>query len=325
MQEPLVSVIIPAYNHEKYVQESIHSIINQTYKNIELLVLDDGSKDNTWTKICQMKELCEKRFVRVDFDAWQNQGICLTLNKMIDKAKGKYIYLIASDDLAKPAAIQKQVDFLESNSEYGQVMGDNEIIDDNSCRVFWDKDRKNIADESKAVYKTFAQFLQKERPDVDFHCENFGSYESLIKGGNYIPNGNLFVRNIILDAGKYQKNAPLEDWYINLQMSQRCKIKFIDEILFSYRWHSVNTAKDIKKLSEISQQTFYYELFYAPKTQKAIDVINEFNLYKKKHFLFFTIERYRSQIERKKYLSVFNKKFLISKKNIVFKKYDFEK
>ena len=51
----LVSVLIPAYNHEKYVQEAIKSIINQNYENIELFVLDDGSKDNTWQKILEMK------------------------------------------------------------------------------------------------------------------------------------------------------------------------------------------------------------------------------------------------------------------------------
>ena len=65
MENPLVSVIIPVYNHEKYVQETIKSIINQTYKNIELLMLDDGSKDNSFAKTLELKEECEKRFVRV--------------------------------------------------------------------------------------------------------------------------------------------------------------------------------------------------------------------------------------------------------------------
>ena len=52
--DKLVSVIIPAYNHEQYIQESIKSVINQTYQNIELVVIDDGSKDSTWQKICEM-------------------------------------------------------------------------------------------------------------------------------------------------------------------------------------------------------------------------------------------------------------------------------
>ena len=54
----LVSVLIPAYDHEKYVQETIKSIINQTYQNIELIIVDDGSKDSTWQKIQEMREEC---------------------------------------------------------------------------------------------------------------------------------------------------------------------------------------------------------------------------------------------------------------------------
>ncbi|MDR2772122.1 MAG: glycosyltransferase family 2 protein [Elusimicrobiota bacterium] len=324
MNKPLVSAIIPSFNHEKYVQEAIYSIINQTYENIELLVCDDGSTDDSWNKISELKNVCQKRFTNVFFDVCKNQGICLTLNKLIDKSRGEYIYLIASDDLAKPAAIKKQVDFLQNNPEYGQVMGDNEIIDENSRRVFWDKDRNNVPDESKAVYKTLAQFLQQERADIDFFSDDFGSYKSLISGGNYIPNGNLFSKKLLLDSGKYQKNAPLDDLYINLQMAQRCKIKFLNEILFSYRWHQTNTIKNHKKASEMSDQTMYYELFYAPKTQSAIDFINEYHLYKKKNFLFFGIEKYRSLIHRKKYLRVFGSRFRIgSIKDIAFKKYDF--
>ena len=56
MNKSLVSVLIPAYNHENYVQDSLQSIINQTYENIELIVIDDGSSDNTWQKI---KESCK--------------------------------------------------------------------------------------------------------------------------------------------------------------------------------------------------------------------------------------------------------------------------
>ena len=65
MSKTLVSVIIPAYNHEKYVQETIKSIINQTYQNIELIVIDDGSKDSTWQKILEMKDKCGRRFEKV--------------------------------------------------------------------------------------------------------------------------------------------------------------------------------------------------------------------------------------------------------------------
>ena len=76
MEKPLVSVIVPAYNHETYVQDTINSIINQTYRNIELIVIDDGSKDSTWAKIQELKERCEKRFARVHFETKENEGTC---------------------------------------------------------------------------------------------------------------------------------------------------------------------------------------------------------------------------------------------------------
>jgi len=163
---PLISVIIPTYNHENYVQETINSIINQTYQNIELVIIDDGSTDSTWQKIQEMKIECEKRFSKIYFETKTNEGIALTLNKLLAQTTGDYIYLIASDDLAKPNAIEKQVEFLEKNPEYSLVVGDNEIIDSKGVICYWDKNRNNVYDEKKANFKTFSEFLQKERNEI---------------------------------------------------------------------------------------------------------------------------------------------------------------
>ena len=100
--DDLISVIVPAYNHEKYIEECIRSIMAQTYQNIELLVIDDGSKDGTFEILKALKPECEKRFVRVVFETQENQGTRVTLNRLIDLAQGQYLYTIASDDMAKP-------------------------------------------------------------------------------------------------------------------------------------------------------------------------------------------------------------------------------
>jgi alpha-1,3-rhamnosyltransferase len=322
MKEDLVTVIIPAYNHGIYIKETITSIMAQTYSNIELLIIDDESMDDTWDQMCQMYSVCAQRFVSASFQTHKHSGICDSLNKLIDQAKGKYIYIIASDDTAKPFAIEMQVDFLQRHLEYAQVVGDNEIIDEHSNRVYWDKNRNNVSDEASARYKTHAQFLKEERTDIDFNSDDFGSYKSLINGGNYIPNGNLFLKRALIEVGKYNKNAPLDDLYINMQIAQRYKIKFIDEILFSYRWHSNNTIKKVR--SSLTQQTIYFELFYAPKNAKTIAFINEFSLYETKKIWFLAIEKYKSLIRKRKYLRLGSKKFLLKESDIVFKHYDFE-
>ncbi len=254
--KPLVSVTISAYNHENYVQDTIKSIINQTYQNIELLIMDDGSSDSTWQKICEMKEECEKRFTRVYFETKQNEGTCITGNKLLDITKGDYIYMIASDDVAKPQAIEKEVEFLEKNSEYALCVGDDEIIDSEGRVCYWDNDRELVYDIKKAKYKTFADYLQKKKK-FKFTTKKFGSYETIYLA-NYIPNGYT-IRREVFDNFRYTPQAPLEDYNLMLHISKYYKMKFLDEVLFSYRWHATNTIKNDEKITKISNKTREYE------------------------------------------------------------------
>ena len=257
----LISVIVPAYNHERYVQECIRSIIAQTYQNLELIVIDDGSKDNTFAKLQELKPECEKRFVRVVFETQENQGRRITDNKLIDTARGKYLYLIASDDLAKPNAIETLHAFLSENPDYVLVVGDNEIVNADSERIYWGKDRK-VVPESQARYKTFGDELHLNEPDNKH--PNFGDYADLLKG-NYVPNGYLYSRQAVIDAGKMDTKVFLEDWYMHLQMVRYGKYKYIPEILYSYRWHETNTVSTPAykaRALEIYRQIYEHEKEY---------------------------------------------------------------
>lgn len=306
----LVSVIIPAYNHEKYVQETINSIIKQTYKNIELIIIDDGSKDSTWQKIQEMKDECNKRFTRVHFETKENEGTCKTLNKLISLAQGEFVYLIASDDLAKPQAIEKEVNFLIENQEYGLIVGDNEIIDSNSEKCYWDADRNNVYSRNKAKYTTFAEFLNSGNPY--FYNNTFGSYSTLYIG-NYIPNGFLVKKELFLIIEPFTTEAPLEDYFLMLQLSKYCMFKYIDEILFSYRWHSNNTIKNSEKMKKYDIQTRQYEEKILAnidirKTLPEVKAVKENGvLYKKQGIPFvFCIEKYRKNAAKIKILKIFN-------------------
>lgn len=108
---PLVTVSMPAFNSEHYIAEAIESILSQTYKNFELIIVDDGSSDRTREII---KLYSDPRIVKIFSD--QNRGLITTRNLIASIAKGKYLALLDADDRAFPERLQLQVDFLESNA-----------------------------------------------------------------------------------------------------------------------------------------------------------------------------------------------------------------
>lgn len=91
--QPLVTVIIPSYNHERYISQSIESVVFQSYKNIEIIVIDDGSKDQSVTLINGLAD--KYGFIVI---ARENRGVAKTLNEGIGLARGKYMSFLASDD-----------------------------------------------------------------------------------------------------------------------------------------------------------------------------------------------------------------------------------
>lgn len=313
--QPLVSVAMVAYNQEQFIQEAILSIINQTYSNIELIIVDDGSPDNTLKKIKETEKICKKRFVRLVVETQPNSGSCIALTKAYKLCKGKYIYDIAADDLAKPNAIEKCVSFLENHSDYGLCVSDNEIINDKSERIGWDKHR-NAVTLSKALYKTFGEALQKENADIDFNSSRFGLYETFVTR-NYIPNGYMIRKNIFEQIGKFTPEAPLEDWYMNLQISKYSKMKYLDEILFSYRWHDNNTVKRTEYMQKISYKTQLYEkkLVNSLKDKKWKKIFEQQINQIKMKFNFCNIIKYyklKNMDTKQKILEIFGYKFIIT-------------
>ncbi|CEN53975.1 glycosyltransferase family 2 protein [Capnocytophaga canis] len=117
-ERPLVSVLIPCYNVEKYVEEAVTSIINQTYDKLEIILIDDGSTDGT-TNLLKKITKQDKRIVFVQND--KNIGLIDTLNKGLQICSGKYVARMDSDDISLPQRIEKQVRFLEKNKDIGIV------------------------------------------------------------------------------------------------------------------------------------------------------------------------------------------------------------
>ena len=112
MEKPLVSVIIPTFNAEKYISDTIQSVQNQTYQNWEIILVDDGSTDETKTIITQF--LADERIQFYPLE--KNSGTGIARNTALAKAKGKYIAFLDADDLWKPEKLEKQIEFLQTNN-----------------------------------------------------------------------------------------------------------------------------------------------------------------------------------------------------------------
>lgn len=231
---PLVSVIVPSYNHEKYISECINSILNQSYKNIQLIVLDDGSKDSSVSILKKMS--LEYGF---HFEEQANLGLCKTLNKAIKNyATGKYISIIASDDYWKLDKIIAQVEFLEKNDDYAMVFGKAQIVDDNNN--FFDVLGENIIDLD----------LQFERLFLD----------------NKVIASTVMIRKDILESiGGFNESSYIEDWDLWLKVAIRSKIGFINKIQGYYRRHDTNMSSNLLKMenakTEIVKQWVNHPLY----------------------------------------------------------------
>lgn len=118
MNQPLVSVLVPCYNVEKYVVEAIGSISNQTYKNLEIIAINDCSTDNTGILLQQLADQ-DPRIKVISNE--ENLKLIRTLNKGISLCNGDYIARMDADDISLPARIEKEVDFLEKNKDHDIV------------------------------------------------------------------------------------------------------------------------------------------------------------------------------------------------------------
>lgn len=118
MNQPLVSVLMPCFNAEKYIEESLYSILNQTYKNIEVIAINDCSTDNT-AEILNNIAKYDSRVKIIENEV--NLKLIRTLNKGIGLCTGEYIARMDADDIALPSRIEKEVAFLESNKDYDIV------------------------------------------------------------------------------------------------------------------------------------------------------------------------------------------------------------
>jgi alpha-1,3-rhamnosyltransferase len=213
----LVTVVIASYNHAPYIEECIQSVLDQTYPHVELLVIDDGSTDDSVERIQRLQGL-----YGFDFQTQQNQGLTRTLNAAIARAKGSLIVPFGSDDIMLPERLAKQVAYLQGKPEVGICAGNIELID-SAGQLFPEK---------------------RQRRDVPFRRLDFDDVFMELKP--YAPATTLMIRKDALDkVGGFDPEIRLEDLSIELKITHAgYYIDCLGEVLARYRKHATNSYKN---------------------------------------------------------------------------------
>lgn len=251
MKEPLVTVFMPVYNSEQYIKEAVESILNQTYKNLEIILVDDGSTDRS---IEIIKSYKDDRIRLIQNE--KNMGIPYTRNVGLKEAKGKYIAIMDSDDIATPKRIERQVDYLEKNPD----------ID--------------------AVGSYYIQFGEKAEKKVTPKYTKPEELKIMLMFYNPIANPSATVRKETLDKHNIKYNLDFfvaQDYQLWVQLAKVGKIEIIPEFLLKYRFGHENISKKSNRekrekrkqlISRIHEDMLAF--LGVDFTEEELNVFNEF-------------------------------------------------
>jgi alpha-1,3-rhamnosyltransferase len=225
-ENPWVSVIISSFNHAPYVEESILSVLKQSYPKIELLVVDDGSSDDSVARIQALRDTHG-----FDFHIQPNKGLSRTLNETIARARGSLIAPFGSDDIMFPDRIATQVAYMQDKPEVGICAGDIQMID------------------AAGNPKGASRCLPSRRLDFDDIFLNR-------KPGAPAPT-LLFRREALEQVGGFDPEIRLEDLMIELKITRAGYfIDILDKLLALYRVHGENTYKNYRFMVENVLRTY---------------------------------------------------------------------
>lgn len=217
----LVSIIIPCYNHDKFIKRTLNSVTADGYPYKEIIIVNDGSKDNSdftiqeWLSSYSQKEI-------VTYINRPNKGICATLNEMIDLAKGKYILPLASDDCLYGDTIAKRVAILEERPDKSVLLNDAFVIDDND---------KVIMQSSSTDYWKADKTQYQNDDDILKNC---------IKAPRIAGPVIFYRKDIFNEIGKFPEDIEFEDWFFYQRAASLKRIIFIDFKVALYRLHGNN-------------------------------------------------------------------------------------
>jgi glycosyltransferase involved in cell wall biosynthesis len=248
--QPLVTIGVASYNNGKYVRETLESIRLQTYPNIEIIIVDDCSTDDSVQVVEQWIAEFPKaktRFIRHSI----NRGLCAACNQFLNNANGAYLCIVGSDDVFLPDKTKHQVETLQNAGEtYGLVYSDMYIIDA----------------EGKQAIHTQIRSLEPGFERIE------GNIFELELSRNRINTPSVMMRTAIArEVGGYDENLSFEDWDMWLRISKSYKVKFSDFISVKYRVLSNSMwSKRAKSFYESSIKILVKHLGHSAEADKVI-------------------------------------------------------
>jgi len=254
---PLVSVIIATYNRAPIISQSIESVLAQTFKDYEIIVVDDGSSDGT-------KQLMRERFAGklVYIRKEVNGGLSAARNTGVKAARGRYVAILDDDDLWLPEKLKMQVGLIEEQPSLGLVYC-------NSLTI-------NEHDEVKGEIKGSKR----------------GALFDELLSSNCLgpPSGVLVPKTVLAQVGYFDENlSALEDWDLWIRVSQLYDIDFVDMPLLRYRVHGDNMSKDV---TNMQRSTFTVLDKYWPEVCKEKGSEDERNRVYSNHCVNFAWKQY---------------------------------
>lgn len=246
MTKPMVSVVMPVYNGSKYLKEAIDSILNQTFTDFELIIVNDGSTDDSEDIILSYNDhrICYLKNER-------NSGICITLNKGLDNARGKYIARMDCDDISMPERLVKQVDYLEHHQDVGALGTDVVTFGDGYADRYFDFVHDSNGCKAGLLFATcFAHPAVMLRASV------------------------INEHNLRYDD-EYRGLEDYELWY---RISQYTNMNNLPEALLKYRLHKAQLTQNVTKTVSDKEKQFVRNRFlsYAVFTEEQIGVVENY-------------------------------------------------
>ena len=230
---PLISVIIPAFNSEKTIYETIESVLNQTWRNLELIVVNDGSQDSTLDVVTSIKD------PRLKVLSYTNAGVSASRNRGTSQAEGEFISFLDADDLWTLDKLEAQLKALQDNPQAGVAYSWTDHIDENS------------------------QFLRAG----SHYTINGDVYAELLKN-NFLANGsNILVRTQALKevGGFNQSFTPADDWDMYLRLASRYHFVAVPSPQILYRITSTSLSSNIFKMEAVSLRIIEQYYSQSPK------------------------------------------------------------